>query len=89
MHKNVEISRAETMCTFSLRFFCILQICKGSVAYGHTDRQTHLEDASRIKNVYRDGLAGSSQHLDSLFFLSIEVSRMNKEKPGSRHLLRN
>ena len=53
-HQNVEMSRAETMCTFSLRFFCILQICKGSVTYRHTDRQTDgqslLEDASRIKN---------------------------------------
>ena len=49
-HKNVEMSRAETMCTFLLRFFCILQICKGSVTYTRTDRQSLLEDASRVKN---------------------------------------
>ena len=34
--KNVEMSRAETMCTFSLVFFCILQICKGSLTDRHT-----------------------------------------------------
>ena len=49
-HQNVEMSRAETMCTFSRMFFCILQICKGSVTHGQTDGQTNLEDASRIKN---------------------------------------
>ena len=57
-HKNVQITHAQTMCTFSLRFFSILQICKGSVTYGRTegrtdgrtDGHTHLEDASRIKN---------------------------------------
>ena len=41
------------MCTFSLRFFCILQICQGSVTDNRTDGQTEgqspLEDASRIK----------------------------------------
>ena len=52
-HKNVQIARAETMCTFSLRFFCILQICKGSVTHGHTDRQSLLEDASRIKKHFK------------------------------------
>ena len=31
-------------------FFCILQICKGSVTDGLTDWQTLLKDASRIKN---------------------------------------
>ena len=52
-HKNVQIARTETMCTFSLRFFCILQICKGTHGRTHrqTDRQSLLEDASRIKNV--------------------------------------
>ena len=35
-HKSVEMSRVETMCTFSLRFFCILQICKGSVTHTQT-----------------------------------------------------
>ena len=54
-HKSVEMCRAETKCTFSLSFFCILQICKGSVTYTRTDGQTNgqslLEDASRIKNV--------------------------------------
>ena len=49
-HKSVEMSRAETMCTFSLRkkFVkkCDIQ------TYIHTDRQSLLEDASRIKNTY-------------------------------------
>ena len=61
-HKNVQIARAETMYTFSLRFFCILQICKGNVTYtqtdihtqGQTDRQSLLEDASRIKSIPRN-----------------------------------
>ena len=39
-HKSVEMCRAETMCTFSLRFFCILQICEGNVTYRQTHRQT-------------------------------------------------
>ena len=39
-HKMYKMCRAETMCTFSLRFFCILQICKGSVTHGHTHTQT-------------------------------------------------
>ena len=59
---NVQIARAETMRTFSLRFFGILQICKGSVTYTQKDRQMDrqslLEDASRIKNWH------SSQLLD-------------------------
>ena len=54
-HKNVGISRAETMCTFSLVFFYILQICKGSVTDGHTDGQTDgqtlLKYASPIKRL--------------------------------------
>ena len=40
-HKSVEMCRAETMCTFSLRFFCILQICKGSVTHTHTHTHTN------------------------------------------------
>ena len=51
------MSHAETMCTFSLVFFCILQICKGRVADGQTHTRTHgqslLEDASRIKNAMK------------------------------------
>ena len=48
--KNVQIARPETMCTVSLRSFCISQICKGNVTYTQTYRHTLLEDASHIKN---------------------------------------
>ena len=35
------------MCTFSLRFFCILQICKGNVTHRQTDRQTDRQNDRR------------------------------------------
>ena len=54
-HKNVEISRAETMCTFSLVYFCILQICKETVTDRQIHRQSLLEDASRIKKLQAKG----------------------------------
>ena len=47
-HKNVEMCRAETMCTFSLRKKFVKK-CDIQTD-GHTDRQSLLEDASRIKN---------------------------------------
>ena len=36
--QNAEIFRPETICTFSLVFFCILQIYKGSETDGLTDK---------------------------------------------------
>ena len=62
----VEISLAETMCTFgppvlvSLLFFCILQNRKGSVTDGHTLPQTLLKDASRIKNILENIILNNS-----------------------------
>ena len=49
-HKSVEMCRAETMCTFSLRKKFVK---KCDI---RTDRQSLLEDASRIKKC--DGRAG-------------------------------
>ena len=49
-HKSVEMCRAETMCTFSQRKKFVKK-CDGQT-YRHTDRQSLLEDASRIKNSY-------------------------------------
>ena len=50
-HKNVQIPRAETMCTFSLRKKFVK---KCDI---HTDRQSLLEDASRIKNLQNNLLS--------------------------------
>ena len=51
-HQNVEMSRAETMCTFSLRkkFVKKCDIQTDGQTDTQTDRQSLLEDASRIKN---------------------------------------
>ena len=51
-HKSVEMCRAETMCTFSLRkkFVKKCDIQTDGQTDTQTDRQSLLEDASRIKN---------------------------------------
>ena len=53
-HKSVEMCRAETMCTFSLRkkFVKKCDIHTDGRTDGRTDRQSLLEDASRIKNTF-------------------------------------